>query len=73
MENITRTGRRSPATFPLVDVRGRSPGSEDLIHRLPERIAQWRFDGLALPYRCGGSTGIALRRGAHQFPVSPDG
>ena len=35
MHETVRAGCRNPATLPLVDVRGRSPGSEDLIRRLP--------------------------------------
>ena len=60
-----RADRRHPATFLLVDVRGRSPGSEDLTHRLPvtEESAQWHSDEFTLPYRCGGSTGIASGEG----------
>lgn len=74
MENYIRAGRRFPATLPLFDVRGRSPGSEDLVHRLPEpdASAQWHLNGLTLPYRCGGSTGIAPKGMALTcFPFHP--
>ena len=49
------------AVLPLLIVRGRSPGSEDLTHRLPGSVeaAQWHVDEFTLPYRCGGSTGMA--------------
>lgn len=48
-----------PVTFPLV-VRGRSPGSKDLVPRLPESMIQWPAETLALSYRCGGSTGMLI-------------
>jgi len=67
-----RTSHRFPAMFSLCDVRGRSPGSEGLTHRLPELLAQWYLDGLTLPYRRGSSTGFASRNNAHLFPVSPN-
>ena len=47
-------------------LRGRSPGLQDLVHRLPKLIfnikdrTQWHVDEPTLAYRCGGSIGIVL-------------
>jgi len=48
-------GCRTPAAIPNWSVRGRYPGSQVLIRRLPGLVAQWLCDGPALAYRCGGS------------------
>ena len=64
---------RRPRRRKLVGKRfqGRSPDSQVLAPRLParEELAQWHAGAPALAYRCGGSTGIAVRR-AGRAPVS---
>ena len=75
-ESMDNTGRCVPAAFAYV-VRGRSPGSEVLRHRLPGKIPV-ACDDAALPYRCGGSAGIKLGGSLagfpylHRLPVSLD-
>ena len=65
-----------PAASPVPLLRGRSPGSQVLICRLPIRppfpyilggdYSQWPTGKSTLAYRCGGSTGIGL----NSSPVS---
>lgn len=70
MEAQAETIRRRAAPRSAFNwiVRGRSPGSEVLTHRLPGFL-QWHSDTFTLPYRCGGSTGLVSRRTC--FPFHP--
>jgi hypothetical protein len=66
-----RRGLRQPDGVPVCD-SGRSPGSRDLMRRLPMVIPQWLQGAPALAYRCGGSTGLNPSRPGrvlHRFPV----